>query len=72
MLTLLRAIFGREFNRMGAGILTRDDILAEIDAGRLIKNAIREGVQPCSYDLRIGTIFSENKILKKPSTDEDC
>jgi deoxycytidine triphosphate deaminase len=56
---------------MDAGILTREDILAEIDAGRLIKNAIPEGVQPCSYDLRIGTIFSENKILKKPSTDED-
>jgi len=56
---------------MDAGILTREDILAEIDAGRLIKKAIPEGVQPCSYDLRIGTIFFEDKIVRSNSSEPD-
>src|SRR5207253_3036493 len=50
---------------------TREDILAEMEAGHLIKNAIREGVQPCSYDLRIGTIFFEDKIIRQASSEQD-
>ena len=70
--TFLRTIFGRESrHHMPAGILTREDILAEITADRLIKYAIPEGVQACSYDLRIGTIFFEDKILRKSSSEQD-
>jgi len=69
---LLRKMLGREYKiNMGAGILTREDILEEIGKGRLIKNAIPEGVQACSYDLRIGTIFFENKIFSKPPAEQD-
>jgi deoxycytidine triphosphate deaminase len=56
--------------RIMAGILTREDIIAEVRQGRLIKHAIPGGVQACSYDLRIGTIFFENKILKTSPAEE--
>jgi deoxycytidine triphosphate deaminase len=72
LVTFLRKIFNRESrHHMASGILTGEDIWEEIENGRLIKYAIREGVQACSYDLRIGTIFSESKILRKSSPEQD-
>lgn len=53
-----------------AGILTREEIVAEITQGRLIKYAVGSGVQASSYDLRIGTIFFENRILKPSPSDQ--
>jgi deoxycytidine triphosphate deaminase len=51
-----------------AGILTDQDIKAEIEAGRLIRLGLIENIEACSYDLRAGTIFKRGKIIKK---DED-
>ena len=47
-------------------ILPARTIRAEIAAGRLIKNADPDQVQPCSYDLRIGTIFQNGKSITQP------
>jgi deoxycytidine triphosphate deaminase len=46
------------------GILTDQDIAAEISAGRLIKSGLPEYIEACSYDLRAGTIFQRGKIIK--------
>lgn len=47
-----------------SGILTKADILEELSHRRLIKDGIPENVEGCSYDLRIGTIFREGRIIK--------
>jgi deoxycytidine triphosphate deaminase len=45
------------------GILTYDDILAELKQGKLITHGIESNVEACSYDLRVGTIFKEGQII---------
>jgi deoxycytidine triphosphate deaminase len=47
-----------------AGILAADDILKEIESNGLIKNGVPENVQASSYDMRIGTIFRDGRIIK--------
>jgi deoxycytidine triphosphate deaminase len=46
------------------GILTAEDILEELKNGRLIKDGQTTNVQACSYDMRIGTIFWNGRIIK--------
>jgi deoxycytidine triphosphate deaminase len=46
------------------GVLNKQDIEDEINNGQLILNASRDQIQPCSYDMRIGTIFRDGKIIK--------
>jgi len=53
------------------GILTGDEIRLEIAAGHLIKNHVDAGIQGCSYDLRIGTIFSEDRIIRRVPNGQD-
>jgi len=48
-------------------ILTASDIRHAMNAG-LIVGGDKNRVRGCSYDLTIGTIFWENKILKDPNT----
>lgn len=47
-----------------SGILTYDDILEELNNGKLIKNFEKKNVEACSYDLRVGTIFSDGTRIK--------
>lgn len=47
-------------------ILTASDIRHAMNAG-LIVGGDKNRVRGCSYDLTIGTIFWENKILKDPN-----
>ena len=46
-----------------AGILRKEDILSEIKSHRLIRDALEENVQACSYDMTIGTIFIDKKKI---------
>lgn len=46
------------------GILPAGEILEFIKRKELIKDAVEENVQGCSYDLRIGTIFKDGRIIK--------
>jgi deoxycytidine triphosphate deaminase len=46
-----------------SGILTYDDIVAELRKGKLITKGIESNVEACSYDLRVGTIFKEGQII---------
>jgi deoxycytidine triphosphate deaminase len=46
------------------GILCGDDIKSLIDEISLITSAEERGIQSCSYDMRIGTIFREGRILR--------
>jgi deoxycytidine triphosphate deaminase len=49
------------------GIIVKQDIENLIfKKNQLLSHAIRENLEPCSYDLRIGTIFRQNEI-QKPS-----
>lgn len=45
------------------GILVKQDIEAAIDRGELLLNADKACLQPCSYDLRIGTIFRDGQLI---------
>jgi len=47
-----------------AGILTREDIIAEIAAGRLMVNGTPDNAEPASYDLTIGTIFRDGQVIE--------
>jgi deoxycytidine triphosphate deaminase len=49
---------------MMSGILTYDDIVAELKHSRLITKGIVGNVEACSYDLRVGTIFKEGQIIR--------
>jgi deoxycytidine triphosphate deaminase len=49
-------------------IFVADDIKQAISNGGLIIDGDANRVRGCSYDLTIGTIFWENKILKGPDT----
>ena len=51
-----------------SGILTDDDIRAEIKAGRLLIGGDKAYVQACSYDLRVGTIFEGEHIIQQTPT----
>lgn len=46
-----------------AGILSAQNIKAEVKQNRLITGACEGNIAACSYDLRIGTIFREGKII---------
>jgi deoxycytidine triphosphate deaminase len=46
------------------GVLPYQDIKDFIDKGVVIKNADPSKIQACSYDLRVGTIFSSGEVLK--------
>ncbi len=46
------------------GILTATEIRQEIESAKLVRFGVLENVQGCSYDLRIGTIFRDGKIMK--------
>ena len=46
-----------------SGILTREDILAEVRAGKLIKGHAEENVHASSYDMRIGTVFDRGRRI---------
>lgn len=50
---------------MNIGIFTKQDIEAVIDRGELILHASKKGLQACSYDMRIGTIFKEGQIINE-------
>lgn len=50
------------------GILRDIEIMGEIRAGRLLKNASEDCVQTCSYDMRIGTIFEGENIIRNSQT----
>ncbi|MGP0628563.1 dCTP deaminase [Nitrospina sp. 32_T5] len=52
-----------------SGILTDQQIKEEISQNQLIENSNNENVQPCSYDLRIGTIFSGSKKIDENHTE---
>jgi deoxycytidine triphosphate deaminase len=51
--------------RIAAGILTKADIENEVRTNGLISNFVATSLSPCSYDLRIGTIFLDEKIIKE-------
>jgi deoxycytidine triphosphate deaminase len=51
--------------RISAGILTKADIENEVRTNNLISNFVATSLSPCSYDLRIGTIFLDDKIIKE-------
>ena len=46
-----------------SGILTYDDIVIELANKRLIVNGDAKYVEACSYDMRVGTIFSKDEII---------
>lgn len=47
-----------------AGVLVKQDIEAAIDNNSgLLKDAIKENLRACSYDLRIGTIFKDGQVI---------
>lgn len=50
---------------MNVGILCKKDIINEMENGRLIKKADRKSVEPCSYDMKIGTIFRDGQIVNE-------
>jgi len=56
---------------IAAGILCRADIEKLIREGepKLIAGYDPDGLQPCSYDLRIGTIFRDGQIINESSVD---
>jgi deoxycytidine triphosphate deaminase len=45
------------------GILTYQEIVDEINNGRLIRYGDNNKVQACSYDMRVGTIFRDGQII---------
>jgi deoxycytidine triphosphate deaminase len=47
----------------GVGVLGRIQIQALIDSGKLVKGAVAERLQGASYDMSVGKIFSEGKVL---------
>lgn len=47
------------------GILCKQDIIDEIDHGRLIINADKNCVEASSYDMRIGTIFRDGQVVNE-------
>src|SRR6185295_5975951 len=51
--------------------LRHEDIDAELKNGRLLKNACDSSIQPASYDLRVGTIFRDGKIINDGHEEED-
>jgi deoxycytidine triphosphate deaminase len=44
-------------------VLPAQEIKKEIQSGRLVKNARDDNVEACSYDMRIGTFFSDGQII---------
>jgi|SRR5215469_8521866 len=46
-----------------ASILRYEDIEHELDNQHLIAHTIKASIQPCSYDLRIGTLFRGGQIV---------
>lgn len=48
---------------MNVGILSKEDIINEMEQGRLITRADESSVEPCSYDMKIGTIFSNGQVV---------
>jgi deoxycytidine triphosphate deaminase len=50
------------------GILVKQDIEAAINRGQLIKNAVNDNLQACSYDMRIGTVFKDGQIINTSSS----
>lgn len=54
-----------------AGVLS-DKIIREAIAGSpaLISNHIENSIQACSYDLRVGTVFLDGKILKWATSEQ--
>jgi deoxycytidine triphosphate deaminase len=47
-----------------SGILIATEIEAEIKAGRLVARANFDRIQGCSYDMCVGTIFSDGQIFE--------
>jgi len=54
------------------GILAKQDIEALINDGKLISNADLGRLEPCSYDMRVGTIFYEGQVINGAHSQADA
>jgi deoxycytidine triphosphate deaminase len=52
-------------------VLRYEDIESELNEGRLINNSVVSSIQPASYDLRVGTIFRDGKIINQEHEEKD-
>ncbi len=52
-------------------ILRYEDIEEALNKGQLITNAVNSSIQPASYDMRVGTIFRDGKIINDVHEERD-
>jgi len=52
-------------------ILRYEDIEQELQNGRLLTNAVNGSIQPSSYDMRVGTIFKNGKLVNETHEERD-
>jgi len=58
-------------NSQSVGVLTKDDIVQEIKAGRLVNGPVDQA-RGCSYDLTVGTIFWDEQIFRSGEAKTVC
>jgi len=45
------------------GVIANEELTAELGQGRLVINFDVRRIQPCSYDMRVGTVFRDGQVI---------
>jgi len=61
-------MIARNIEDIPPGVIVSQDLTKLISEGLLLKDASLGNIESCSYDLRIGTIFRDNKIERTDET----